>query len=175
MLLVGDCLPASAAAQVRSDARAFVQDLDRGGCRADLDQFMHQVVGHAVEVGIERDVIVDVDAGARPLAQIEGFHRQRLQGGFVDGSPNCRARSILLTERPVIQLVQQFADGNIQFFEREELPIPQRRYDPTLGYLHGVFDFGFVECQQLQGVPMDPAADSASPTPFIRWLGLSTK
>ncbi len=53
MLVIGDGLPASAAAQVRSDARAFVQDLYRGGRGTDLDQLMHQVVGHAVEVRIE--------------------------------------------------------------------------------------------------------------------------
>ena len=93
MLLVGDRLPASAAAQVRSDARAFVQDLYRGRCRADLDQLMHQIVGHAVEVGIERDVVVDIDARPRPLAQIERFHRQRLQGRFVYRFPKARPRT----------------------------------------------------------------------------------
>ncbi len=132
MLVVGDGLPAPAAAQVRSNARAFVQDLYRGWCGTDFDQLMHQVVGHAIEVRIERDVIVDVDADPRPFAQIEWFHRQRLQGHFVDRFPNRRPRPILLTKRPVIQLAQQFADGNIQLFEGEELAVAQRRHDPAL-------------------------------------------
>ena len=89
---IGDGLPAPAAAQVRGHARAFVQDLDRGGRRADLDQFVHQVVGHAVEVGIEAHVVIDVDAGARPLAQIERLDRQRLQSRFIDGFANADAR-----------------------------------------------------------------------------------
>ena len=113
MLIVGDSLPASAVAQVRRDACAFVQDLYRGGRGTDLDQFMHQVVGHAVEVRIERDVIIDVHPGPAPLAQVEWFRRERLQGRFVDRLPDRRPRSILLTERPMIQLVQQLADGPI--------------------------------------------------------------
>ncbi len=102
VLFIGDDLPASATAQVRSDAHAFVQYFCRGWRRTNLDQLVHQVVRNAVEVRIECHVIVDVDAGARPLAQIERFHRQRLQGRFVDRFPNACPRSIFLTERPVI-------------------------------------------------------------------------
>ena len=104
MLVVGDGLPASAAAQVRSHARAFVQDLDRGGRRANLHQLVHQVVGHAVEVGIEGHVIVDVDAGARPFAQIERFGGQWLQRGFVDGFPHAGPSAVLLGEQRRPQL-----------------------------------------------------------------------
>jgi hypothetical protein len=43
MLVIGDDLTAPAAAQIRSDARAFVQDLNRGGRGTDLDQLVHQV------------------------------------------------------------------------------------------------------------------------------------
>ena len=73
-----------------------------------------------------------------------GSSRQRLQGRFVDGFPHTGPRSVLLAERPVIQLVEQFADGHVQFFEREELAMAQRRHDPALGHLHGIFDLGFV-------------------------------
>ena len=41
MLLIRDGLAASAAAQVRSDARAFVQDFDRGRSGTNLHQLMH--------------------------------------------------------------------------------------------------------------------------------------
>jgi len=77
VLVVRDGQSASAIAQVRCNARTFVQNLNGGGCGTNLYQLMHQVVGHAVEVGIEGHVVVDVDAGARPLAQIEGLSRQR--------------------------------------------------------------------------------------------------
>src|ERR1700693_2321046 len=85
VLVVSDGQAASAIALVRCDARTFVQNLDGGGCGTNLDQLMHQVVGNAVEVGIEGHVIVDVDAGARPLAQIERLGRQRVQSGVFDG------------------------------------------------------------------------------------------
>ena len=52
--------------------------------------------------------------------------------------------AVPLAEGPVIQLGEQLADGFVQFFQREELVMTQRRHDPTLGDLHGVFDFGFV-------------------------------
>jgi len=73
-----------AAAQMGGDARPFVQNLHRGGRGTNLDQLMHQVVGDAVEVGIEGHVVVDVDAGAGPLAPIERLQGQRFPGWFVD-------------------------------------------------------------------------------------------
>jgi len=53
MLILGEGLSASTAAQVGRHACAFVQNLDRGGRGANLHQLVHQVVGHAVEIGIE--------------------------------------------------------------------------------------------------------------------------
>jgi hypothetical protein len=44
----------------------------------------------------------------------------------------------------VIQLGEQFADGGVEFFQRKELMMAQRRHDPALGDLHGAFGFGFV-------------------------------
>ena len=144
MLVVGDRLSAPAAAQVRRDARAFVQDLDGGGSRADFDQFVHQVVGHAVEVGVKGDVVVDVDPGARPFAQVERFGGQWLQSRPVQSLEHRGPALLALAERPVIQLGEQLANGLVQIFEQEELAMAQRRHDPALGDLHGVFDFGFV-------------------------------
>ncbi len=68
-----DSLPARAAAQMRTDARSLVQDLDGRGRRVDLDQFVDQVIGHAVETAVEGDVVVDVHAGLGPLAEVERF------------------------------------------------------------------------------------------------------
>jgi len=36
---------------------------------------MHQVIGHAVKISVEADVVIDVDADARPHAQIERLDR----------------------------------------------------------------------------------------------------
>ncbi len=71
VLVVGDGLAAAAAAQVRGYSRAFVENFDGGGRGANLHQFVHQVIRHAVEVRVEGDMIVDVDASAGSLAQAE--------------------------------------------------------------------------------------------------------
>jgi len=56
--------------QMSSNALTFIEDLDGRSCRAHLHQLLHQVVRHAVIVGVERDVVIDVHAGAGPLAEI---------------------------------------------------------------------------------------------------------
>ena len=63
MLFLGDNLPAPTAAHMGCDTRAFMQDLYRSGREPNLDRFLHQVVGNAVQVRIEGHMIVDVDAG----------------------------------------------------------------------------------------------------------------
>ena len=45
----------------------------------------YQRVGDAVEVAVDLDVVVDVDAGLLPLGVFEGRRGQRLQGGPLQG------------------------------------------------------------------------------------------
>jgi hypothetical protein len=52
-----------------------------------------------------------------------------------------RAASVALAKGPVVQLGEQLADGQVEFFEREELVVAQRRHDPALCDLHRIFDF----------------------------------
>jgi hypothetical protein len=68
---IGYRLARAAAPQMRSHTPALVEDLH--GCRhgANLNQFLHQVVRHAVIVAVENHVIVDIDSGLGPLAQVE--------------------------------------------------------------------------------------------------------
>jgi len=40
--------------------------------------FLHQRVGHTVKVGVEGDVVVDVDSGVGPLAHVEPLSRHRV-------------------------------------------------------------------------------------------------
>ncbi len=61
----------------------------------------------------EGHVVIDVDAGAGPPAQIERFHRQRLQRGLVDGFPHAGSRAVFLAKRTVIQLGQQLAQRRL--------------------------------------------------------------
>jgi hypothetical protein len=45
--------------------------------------------------------------------------------------------------------------------------------DPTLGYQNGVFDFGLIECQQIQVIPVDQPVGSALLIRFTRWPGIN--
>src|SRR5579864_1520635 len=71
MLALSDGLTTPTTAQVGSDPCAPAKDLDRGGCRANFHYLLYQSIGHAVEVSVEGNVVIDVDGGARPLAQVK--------------------------------------------------------------------------------------------------------
>src|SRR6266496_2257999 len=82
VLVLGDGVTSPATAQVRSDPVALVKDLHRGWGGADFHDLLHQSVGHAVEVLVESDVVVDVDRGPRPLAHVEALGGQGRQSRF---------------------------------------------------------------------------------------------
>src|SRR6266516_1559399 len=64
---------------VRGHPLSLVKNLDGRWCRSNFHAFLHQRVGHAVEVGVEGDVVVDVDSGVGPLAHVERLGGQRSQ------------------------------------------------------------------------------------------------
>jgi hypothetical protein len=68
---------------------------------------MHEVVGNAVRVGIEGNVIVDIGPRARPLAHVEAFAGQRFQSRLVERFEDTRPAAIPLAEGPVIEPVEQ--------------------------------------------------------------------
>src|SRR2546430_2192814 len=76
---------------VRGYPLSLVKDLDGRRCRSNFHAFLHQRVGHAVEVGVEGDVVVDVDSGVGPLAHVERLGRltpvRRLSGTRSLGTP----------------------------------------------------------------------------------------
>src|SRR5256885_6535301 len=58
-------LLSSMTTDVRGYPLSLVKDLDSGWCRSNFYRFLHQRVRHAVEVGVEGDVVVNVDSGVR--------------------------------------------------------------------------------------------------------------
>src|SRR5260370_1968903 len=66
-----ELLFSSMTTEVRGYPLPLVKDLDSGRCRSNFHAFLHQRVRHAVEVGVEGDVVVDVDASVGPLAPVE--------------------------------------------------------------------------------------------------------
>ena len=77
VLALREHLFSSMTTDVRGCPLSLVKDLDSGWCRSNFHAFLHQRVGHAVEVGVEGDVVVDVDSRIGPLAHVERLGGQR--------------------------------------------------------------------------------------------------
>src|SRR6266480_4822064 len=121
VLCLRDGLFSSMTTDVRGYPLSLVKDLDGGGCRSNFHAFLHQRVGHAVEVGVEGDVVVDVDSGIGPLAHVERFGGQRSQSIAFDRSEHTGTRSLALPKWSLVQPLEQFADRIIQIREPKKL------------------------------------------------------
>ena len=83
------------------------------------------------------DVIVDVDAGCLPFSELATNSRQRLQRWLVLVA-RTEWRDCPRVCGSVCQLscTNNSAMALVDFTEREELALPQRRHDPALDYLN---------------------------------------
>src|SRR5271169_4878561 len=95
---------------VRGYPLSLVKDLDGSWCRSNFHAFLPQRVGHAVEVGVEGDVVVDVDSRVGPLAHVERLGRQRSQSVAFDSCEHTGARPLAFFERSLVQPLEQFAN-----------------------------------------------------------------
>ena len=138
-------------------------------------QFLsHQLIGNAVIVALDLDVVVDVHAHRFPLRQDIALGRERLQRRSVEGSIERGTSTFPLAERTLIQAFEKLGQGLVEIGEAEELFVAQYGDQPAFGQEHGGFHFSFIECCQLQAVPIDRLVGSASPIPSIPCAELST-
>src|ERR1700722_10139466 len=121
VLFLGEHLTSSTTAEMRSHTLSPVKDLYGGRCGSYFHQLLNQRVRHAVEVGVEGDVVIDVHACAGPLAHVEPFGRQRAQCAAFERSEYAGTRSFALSKRSLVQPFEQFPDRTIYFFQPEEL------------------------------------------------------
>src|ERR1700730_16415186 len=77
MCSLGDDLLSATPTKMGGHALPLVEDLYDWGSCSHFHQFLHQRVGHTVQVGLEGDVVIDVHPGPRPLAHVEWLGRQR--------------------------------------------------------------------------------------------------
>jgi hypothetical protein len=132
-------------AQVARDPHALVEDLDGVGARAGVELFADQGMrDRVVVVVVDLDVVVDVHACLRPLGEDVGDGRQRAQGRAVEGLEETLARARELLEGPLVDALDEGADGGVELPEREERPVPQGRQHPALDELHARLDLGLV-------------------------------
>ena len=81
---------------------ALSEDLHGMGGKPDLEFLALQLMGHAVVVIVDIDVVVDVDGGDLPLGVFVGFLRQGQCVGLIEENKELAARLLELAQRSVI-------------------------------------------------------------------------
>jgi hypothetical protein len=111
---------------------------------AHVDVGADQPVRHAVVVGLELDVVVDVDLGRLPAANgIVLWWQRPKRWGFerLEGAASAAGQ---LLEGPVVEVDQQLCDGGVELGQAEEAAVAQPRQDPALHQQHRAFYLGLV-------------------------------
>jgi len=123
---------------------SFVETLHRRLGNADIHLLAAQAVGNAVEVAIEIDVVVNVDAGLFPLGVLIGCFGQGLERGAVQFlEPACAAAG-KFAEGTVVQQLKPLPDGGIGLGQGEEGAVPEPGQDETLDDLNAHLHLGLV-------------------------------
>ena len=135
---------AVAAAGVGRHASVLEEDLDGRGGVADLDLLSDQLVGHAVEVAVELDVVVDVDAAELPAREDVARGRRGPQGGAVELLVEGAAADAELLQRPVVERVEEDADRPVQGADLEEGLVAEPGEYPALDQEDTVLCGGLV-------------------------------
>ncbi len=112
------------AARMRCDTHAAVENLHRCGRTARIQLLADELVGDAVIVMVDLDVIVDVCFDRLPnchdvAAAGQWFERRSVQ--LLEQSDSAGIGT--LTEGPAVEPVQEFANGIVEVPELEELPM----------------------------------------------------
>jgi len=131
-------------AGVSRDAATFEEDLDGGGREADFDLLVDAAVGNAVVVAVDLDVVVDVDARLLPLGEDEGFGRQRLEPRPLQLLKQPGPRGVELAKLPLVEVAEQFPDGQVQLGQGVEGAFPQGCQDPALDDQNGRLDLRLI-------------------------------
>src|SRR5580704_6763644 len=110
-----------------SDALPAVQDFDAAGSCPRFDFLMHKSLRHAVEVIVDGDVIIDIDARLVVASELVAADRQGSQCRPVELRVRALARSRQTLERAAVQIREQVPDGGINCGEGCELAVAQAR------------------------------------------------
>lgn len=130
--------------RMRSHAASLEEDLHGVGRDPELHRLFDQLIGHAVVVARQFDVVVDVDPGLLPFGVFVGCLRQRPEGGSVEVLKEASAGAFELLEGLLVELGELFGDGGIELVEAEKATMAKRGHDPALHHLDGFFHLGLV-------------------------------
>jgi hypothetical protein len=132
------------AAPVTGHPFPFVQYLHGSGSQAHVDRLADQAVGDAVEMAVDFDMIIEVDAGFAPLGLLVGLGRQGGERGLVVGQELGVTRARELFEEAVVEFRQQRANSGIELVETKEGVGAQPGEDPAFDQLDPGLDLGLV-------------------------------
>ena len=90
-------------ARMAGHAATSDEDLDRARGDADIGPLADELIGNAVVVALDLEVVVDADLGPLPGRELVWPVRQRLQGRSVDRLEDAASAAFELSEGPVVQ------------------------------------------------------------------------
>src|SRR5205085_6941614 len=135
----------AASPQMSSNPLALQKDLNSARRQPNLDFAAGKAVGHAVEMALELDMVIDADPANAPFGKAIELRRQRVEVGPIELLEQCPAGDTEAPDRAfVVELPQQLADRGIEFSQTIEATVAQAAEQPPLDDQHRDFDFGLV-------------------------------
>lgn len=127
-----------------SHSPVFEEDLHGAGGEAHINLLFYKLIGNAVVVSLDIDVVIDIDSGLFPFGILVRCAGQRLEGGPVDCLEELPAGAVHLLELAVVQLGELLSNGLIQLPQAEEALVSQGGGDPSLRDQDRRFHLGLV-------------------------------
>ncbi len=121
---------------VAGDARAAMENLDRGAGDTRLDDLADEPRWHRVIVAGDLDVVVGSDARPLPLGIAIRFGRQALERWTLDRLQQLAPALAELAHDLGVEIGDALPDRGVELVEREEAPVAQPRQDESLNDLH---------------------------------------
>ena len=111
---------------MRGNPLTFEKDLDGARRQPHLDLAAGEAVGHAVEVRLDLDVIIEADPAQPPFGKGIGLAGQRLEVRPVEFLEEGSAGDAEPADRPLlVEQVQHLADRGVEFGQAVEAAIAQ--------------------------------------------------
>ena len=136
--------PLGKRAGVAGHPLAAAEHFDHGSREPDVNLLSQETIRHRVVMSVHLNVAVDVDPGQFPLGELVGGLRQGGEGGLVGAGEQGLPVARQFLEGTGVHILEQLADGLIEFGQAEETPVAQPRQDPALDDEQGAFHLGLV-------------------------------
>jgi hypothetical protein len=143
-----------------------MEDFHDRGRDADVAPLADELIGHAVPVAVDLDVVVDVDRGGLPDRVLVGLRGQGPQGRPIELGEQAETAPRQLPKRARVEPREPLTDRLVRLRDREERAVAQGGEDPALDDQHALLRLRLVVSLRLLAVPAVRGA-SSSPTRSI--------